>query len=87
MRGLSARRFEVEDLASTAVSCQLELQSSSTILDQSVAQIGYDAQSAVLANASATALTSPDTVLLVCLGIFGGASYGQLIAIQVAALN
>ena len=70
-------------------SCQLELQSSLTILDQSSVQLGYAARTAVLINTAATAIAYPDTVLLVCQGDQGyaGVSSGQLIAVQIGALN
>ena len=77
-------------------SCQLALQSSSTVLDQTQAQVGYYASNVVLVNTAAATLTATDTILLQCQGSVGNctpanpacvASDEQLIATQVALLN
>jgi hypothetical protein len=69
-------------------SCQLVLQSSSTVLDQSQAQVGYYASDVVIVNSAAATLASADTILLQCEAEGEASANGeQLIAIQVAALN
>jgi hypothetical protein len=66
-------------------SCQLVLQSSSTVLDQSTI-ISQGGNGSVV-NSAATTLASADTILLQCLTEASGATYGQLVATQVGQLN
>jgi hypothetical protein len=69
--------------------CQLELQSSSTVLDQTQIAFGYAQGSDTIPNAAAVLLASADTILFQCQGNGSDMAItnGQLIAIQVAALN
>ena len=72
---------------SDGVFCQLALQSSSAVLDQTLAQI--ESNYTLVVNAAAVTLAAADTILLQCHadGPNGGATNGQLIATQVGGIN